>query len=66
MYIAIICFPVDDVMNFKINLNFFIKLLFYITKKSGQEFKYFKNERVFQVKKKILYIFFKGFPVTRN
>ena len=45
--IAIIGCPVCDVINFKINLSSFIKPFFCITKKSGQKFKYLKNEKSF-------------------
>ena len=44
MCIAIICFPVCDVINFEISLEIPIKLFSYATKKSGQKFKYIKNE----------------------
>ena len=44
MCIAIICFPVCDVINFEISFEIPIKLFSYVTKKSGQKFKYIKNE----------------------
>ena len=40
-------FPVFDVINFEINHNFFMKPFFYITKNSGQKFRYLKNETSF-------------------
>ena len=40
VYIVIISFPVDDVINFEINLGSFIKPFSHQTKKSGQQFKY--------------------------
>ena len=42
-----ICCPVCNVINFEINLSFFVKPFFYITKKSAQKCKYLKNERAF-------------------
>ena len=47
MYIVIVCFPGCDVMNFKINLSFLIKLFFYVTKKSRQKLKYLQNMKSF-------------------
>ena len=47
MCIVIICFPVCNVINFEINLNLFIKLFFYLTKKSRQKCNYLKNEKSF-------------------
>ena len=47
MCIAIICFLVDEVINFEINLGFLKKLLSYMTKKSVQKFKYPKIEKSF-------------------
>ena len=47
MFIIIICFPVCDVINFEINRSFFINLLFYKTKKSGQKCRYLKNKKSF-------------------
>ena len=45
---AIICCPVCDVIKFAINHSFLIKpFFFYITKRSGQKCKYFKNEKSF-------------------
>ena len=40
MFIAIVCFPGFDVINFDINLIFLIKPLLCLTKKSSQKFKY--------------------------
>ena len=45
--IANACFPSCDVINFETNLIFLIKLFFYMTKKSRQEFKYLENKRGF-------------------
>ena len=39
--------PDCDVINFVINLNPLIKPFFYITKKSRQNRKYLKNEKIF-------------------
>ena len=44
---TIICFPVYGIINYETNLSFLIKLFFYMTKKSGEEFKYLKNEKNF-------------------
>ena len=49
MCIVIIYFPVDGVMNFKINRIFLIKPFSYMTKKPGQTFEYLKNEKSFWV-----------------
>ena len=46
MYIAIVCFPGCDVMNFE------IKPFLYMTKKSIQKLKYLENEKSFYDKKK--------------
>ena len=47
--IAIICYPVCNVINLEINLNlnliFLIKPFFYISKKSRQKFEYLENEK---------------------
>ena len=42
---AIVCFPGCGVMNFEINLIVLIKLVFYMSKKLAQRFKYTKWER---------------------
>ena len=47
MYIAIICGPVCDVINFKAYLSFLIKPISYMPKISRQNFKYLKNEKIF-------------------
>ena len=47
MCIVITCLPVCDCINFEINLSFLIKLFFYMTKTSGQKFKYFENQKSF-------------------
>ena len=44
MYIAIVCTPGCDVINFEINLIFLIKPFFYMTKKSRQKLKHVENE----------------------
>ena len=51
-----VCFPGCDVINFEINLTFLIKPFLYTTKKSGQKFKYFDNEKDFKVKQKAFFI----------
>ena len=45
--IAIVCFPGCDVIDFETNLTFLIKLIFCVTKKSRQKFKYAENEKSF-------------------
>ena len=47
IWIVIICLPVCDGINFEINLSFFIKAFSYMTNKSGQTFKYLRNENSF-------------------
>ena len=47
MYIAVICGPVCDVINFKAYRSFFIKPISYMFKISRQNFKYLKNEKNF-------------------
>ena len=51
--IVIVCVIITtgrDVKNFEINLNFLIKLLFCLTKRSRQKFKYLENEKCFKMK----------------
>ena len=57
MCIAIICCLVSDIINFEINLNFLIKLLFYRTKMSGKKWKYLKIKESCQHKKAFLITF---------
>ena len=45
-WIIIISFPVDDVINFETNLSFLSRFLTW-PEKSGQKFKYLKNEKSF-------------------
>ena len=66
MCIVIICCSVCNVINFEINLSLLIKPFFYITKKSIQKFKYFKNKKSFSHEIKSIFIIFKGFSVVRN
>ena len=47
MCILIVSFLVFDVINFKINLIFLIKPVFYMTKKSRQKLKYLENKETF-------------------
>ena len=47
MYIANICYPVCDVMNFEINHSFLIKPFFQITKNAVQKCKYINKEKSF-------------------
>ena len=53
MCIVIICFPVDDVITFKINLSYqvsFSRCFPKWPKTSGQKLKYIKNKRGFKMK----------------
>ena len=45
--IAIIFFPICNVINFEINLNFNMKPSSYMTKNVGTKIKYLKNEKSF-------------------
>ena len=47
MFIVIVCYPVCDITNFEIYLNFITKPFSYTTKKSEQILKYLKNEKSF-------------------
>ena len=58
IYIVTICCLVCDVISFEINLSILIKPFFYITKKSEQKCKYFKNERAFNMKYKVFFLSF--------
>ena len=60
MFIVILCFPACDAINFKIYLSFPVKPFFYITKKSGKNFKYLRKENSFSDDIKT-FIIFKGF-----
>ena len=44
MCITIVCCPGCDAINIEINLIFFMKSFFYMTKKSRQNFKYIENK----------------------
>ena len=62
MWLKIIWCPVCGIINFEIGNSFLIKLLFYITKKSGQKCKYLKNEKSFWHKiKKFFHRFLRAF-----
>ena len=56
--IVIICCPVCDVINFKINRNFLIKPFFYVTKKSVQKCKISRTKRAFSIKWKAFFTIF--------
>ena len=45
MSIAVNYCPICANINFKIELSFLMNTIFYITKKSGQKFKYLKKEK---------------------
>ena len=47
MCIVIICCLAWDIIGFEINQDFFMKLSFFITQKSGETCKYLKNEKGF-------------------
>ena len=51
MCIGIICCPACEVMNFEINHGFLINPFFLIPKKSRQNYKYLKNEKIFIILK---------------
>ena len=57
--ILIICCPVCDVINFKINHSFLVKPFFYITKKSEQTVNISETKRAFNMKQKVFFIIFK-------
>ena len=57
MYIVIVCFAVNDAINFEMYLSFLIKQFFYITKKSRQKCNYLKSEKNFSS-------FLKGFHLS--
>ena len=44
IFIAIICYPGCDIMDFEINLIFLIKPFFHLIKKSWQKLKYLEND----------------------
>ena len=46
--IVITCLAAFDVPNFEVKLSFLIKPFSYMTKKSGEKFKYIKNIKTFQ------------------
>ena len=50
MCIEIIFLQIFEIISFEINLSFVIKRLSYMTKKSWQKGKYFKNEKSFNIK----------------
>ena len=52
MCVTILCWPGCDVIKFEINLIFFIKPFYYLTKKSRQKLKYLENEKSFWSEKK--------------
>ena len=47
IYIAIVCYPGCDVINFEINLIFLIKPFFDMTENSRQKFQYLENKKSF-------------------
>ena len=63
MCIAIVCVPGCDVINFEIILIFQIKTIFYMTKKSRQNFKYLEKEKSFYDEIKSI---FKELSVAKN
>ena len=66
MCIAIVCYPGYDVIYFRINLIFLIKLFFYMIKKSRQKSKYLKNKKSFSGKLKSIFHHFKGLSLAKN
>ena len=66
IYIAIVCFPGCDAINFGIKLFFLIKLgFFYMIEKSRQNFKYLENERILRWNKKDFSWFLKHFQLQK-
>ena len=47
-YIAIVCFPSCDVINFEINLTFLTEPFFKMTRKPRQKFKYLGSKKRFE------------------
>ena len=66
MCIVIVYFLVCDVIHVEIYLSFVVKQFSYMTKKSGQKFKYFKNEKWFHVEIKPFLISFLALSVVEN
>ena len=64
-HITVICCPVCDTINFEIYLSFLIKPLLYIIKKSGQKFKYLKNDKSFSHKIKSIFHHLKRFSLKK-
>ena len=60
--VVIIFFSVCDVINLRINFGFLIKLFAYMTKMTGQKFKYLENEKSFQHDTKNIFHHFEGLP----
>ena len=65
MCIEIVHLPGCDVMIFKINLVFLIKLFFYMIKNSWQKLKYLENEKSFEDEIKSFFILFKGLSMKQ-
>ena len=61
IFIAIICCPVFNVINFEIDLSFHIRPFFYITKTSGQKCKYLKIQKSCKRQIRNIFIIFKPF-----
>ena len=45
--VAVVCFPVFDLINFRIYFSFLNKALSYVSKETEQKFKYLKNKKSF-------------------
>ena len=58
MFVAIVCFSGDDVINFETNLIFLLKPFFCITKNLRQKFKHLENEKNFSGEIKITFYHF--------
>ena len=56
MFVAIICFPECDDINFEISHSFLIKPFFYIAKNANIS----RTKRAFNIKEKSFFIIFKG------
>ena len=66
IFIAIICCPVFNVINFEIDLSFHIRPFFYITKNSEQKCKYLKIQKSCERQIRNIFIIFKGLLVRRR
>ena len=65
MSIAVFYFPIDNVINFEINLTLLIKLFSYITKKNQEkDFNILRTKGCVKMKQKVFFINFKGLSLN--